>query len=210
MGGHDDEGNHGHVGTSSLHSVVQASQRLNEHVYTLIAVFVATGGEEVESLVGIKVVVTIEVTSHEIIDPLLADLMQVLELVSGGELLDIQTVGQNTVRLALEEMLALVGGDVRDGGEDIGGVGGTAFNAVSVVDASLSGLGITVEVLEVVVEINRACAEVATEKSGVSGEDCGDVDPSLLAKGEGHTCKPLVELCNNGAFFLVENVLFSG
>jgi len=148
--------------------------------------------------------------THKIVDSLLVGLMQVLELVGGGELLDVQTIGQDTIRLALEEMLTLVGGDVGDGGEDISSVCSAAFYAVPVVDASLSGFGVDVEPLEVVVEIDGAGAEIATEQCSMGGEDCGDVDSSLLAKREGHTCEPLMELSNNGAFFLMVDILKSG
>jgi hypothetical protein len=51
-------------------------------------------------------------TAHEIVDLDLGLLMQVLELMGSGELLDVQTIGQNTIRLSLQKMLALVCGDV--------------------------------------------------------------------------------------------------
>ena len=80
--------------------------------------------------------------------------MQVLELVSCRELLDVQAVGQDTVGLALEQMLTLVRSDMRYSCEDICGVGSTAFYAVTVVNASLSSLSVAVKVLQVVVEVD--------------------------------------------------------
>lgn len=44
----------------------------------------------------------------------------------------------------------------------------------------------------------------------MGGEDCGDVDSSLLAKREGHTCKPLMELCDNCTLLFVVDVLIFG
>lgn len=51
-------------------------------------------------------------TTHKVVDLLLVDLVQILKLVGGGKLLDVQAVGQDTIRLALEQMLTLVSGDV--------------------------------------------------------------------------------------------------
>lgn len=83
----------------------------------------------------------------------------------------------------------------------------TTFYAVSVVNASLSSLGITIEPLQVVVKINGASTEVAAEKGSVGGEDGGDVDSSLLAKREGNTSEPLVELCNDSPLLFVVDIL---
>ena len=38
---------------------------------------------------------------------------------------------------------------------------------------------IDIEVLQIVVEINRACTEVAAKESRVCGEDSGDIHMSL-------------------------------
>lgn len=86
-------------------------------------------------------------------------------------------------------------------------MGSASLDAVSVVDSSFASLGVTVEILQVVVEVNRPSAEITTKKGGVSSEDCGDVDSSLLAEREGHTCEPLVELCDDSSLFFVVDVL---
>jgi hypothetical protein len=78
-------------------------------------------------------------------------------------------------------MFALVGGNVRYGGEDIGAVGSGTLDAVSVVYAALPGFVVDVEVLEVVVKVNGASAEVAAEESCMSSKDGGDIDVSLSA-----------------------------
>lgn len=187
--------------------MIETSQRLNEHVDTFITVLVTTSGEEVQGLVGVEVIMAIEVTTNEVVDALLVDLMQILELVSCRELLDIQTVGQNTVGLALEQMLTLVSSDMRYSSEDIGGVGSTAFYAVTVVDASLSSLGIAIKVLQVVVEIDRAGAEITTEEGCVSGEDGSHVNSALLTQRESNTSEPLMELSNDCALLFVVDIL---
>lgn len=94
-------------------------------------------------------------------------------------------------------MLGLIGCDMADGGEDVGGMRGCPLDAVSVVDTSLSGFMINVEVLEVVVEVYGAGAEVSAEEGSVSGKDSGDVDVSLSAQRDGQTGLPLVEVSDN-------------
>ena len=78
-------------------------------------------------------------------------------------------------------MFALVGGDVRYGGKDVGAMGSRTLDAVSVVYAALPGFVVDVKVLEVVVKVDGASAEVAAEESCMSGKDGGDIDVSLSA-----------------------------
>ncbi len=132
--------------------------------------------------------------------------MQVLELVHGLELDDVETVRQDTVGLAFEEMLGLVGGDVADGSEDVCAVSCSPLDTVAVVDATLAGLVVYVEVLQIVVEIDAASAEVSTEESGMGGEDGGYVDVTLPAERDGKTCLPLVEVGDDGTRSLAARV----
>ena len=125
----------------------------------------------------------------------------------GRELDDVETVGQDTIGLALEQMFGLVCGDVGDCGEDIAGVCGGTLNTVPVVDTTLSCLGVHIEVLEVVVEIYGAGAKVTSEKGCVGGEDSGYIDASLAAEWERHTGEPLVEMRDDGLGRLVANEL---
>lgn len=113
--------------------------------------------------------------------------MQVLELVHSRELLHIETIGQNAVGLPLQQVLTLKGRNVRDRREDIGTVRSSPLNAVTVVDATLSGLGVYIKVLQIVVEIDGAGTEVATKESSVGREDGGQIHVTLLGQGEGHT-----------------------
>ena len=161
--------------------VVKTSERLDEHVDTLVAVLVPTCGEEVERVFQIEIVVSVEVALDELVDLGFGDGVKVLELVHGRELDHVETVGEHAVRLAFEEMLGLVGGDVADRGEDVGTVSSGTLDAVSVVDATLARLVVDIKVLEVVVEVDAAGAKVSTQKGGVCGEDGGDVDVTLPA-----------------------------
>jgi hypothetical protein len=133
--------------------------------------------------------------------------MEILELVGSRELLHIEAVGKHAVGFPLEEMLTFVSGDVGDGGEHIGGVRSSALDTVSVVDSTLSSFCVDIEELQVIVKIDRASAQVATQEGSVGGEDGGDIDAPLLAEGESDTSEPLVELSNDGSLLLVKYVL---
>lgn len=80
---------------------------------------------------------------------------------------------------------------------------GSSFNAIPVVDAALSRFGIDVKELEVIVEINRAGAEVSSQESGMGGEDGRNINSPLLGKGQSNTGQPFVEVGNDGFFLLV-------
>lgn len=84
-----------------------------------------------------------------------------------------------------------------------------ALDAVTVVDTALAGLSIDIEVLEVVVEIDRAGAKVTTKEGGVGGEDGRNVNAALLAQWQSNTSEPLVEVCDDGLFLLVADILKS-
>jgi hypothetical protein len=81
------------------------------------------------------------------------------------------------------------------------------LNAVTMVDSTLSSLGIHVEKLEVIVEINRACAKVTPKEGSVSCEDSGYVNPPLSAKRESDTGEPLVEMRDHCFRSLIANEL---
>lgn len=101
---------------------------------------------------------TIEMAAYEFVDLCFGGSVEVLEFVHSLELDDVQAIGKNTIRFPLEEMLGLVSGNVRNGGEDIGAVGSRAFDAVSVVYATLACLVIDIKVLEVIIKVDAASA----------------------------------------------------
>ena len=155
-------------------------------------------------------VVAVEVSPDEVVDLGLGGGVHVLELVHCLELDNIKTIWENTIRLVLEQMFALVGHDVENSHENVGAVGRRVLDAVAVVDAALAGLMVDVEVLEVVVKVDGAGAEVAAEEGGMGGKDSGDVDVSLAAEGDGEAGLPFVEVGDNGAVELARDVLWSG
>lgn len=81
----------------SARNRILTSKRLDEHVNTFVPEFVSTSGEQIDGVFQVKVVVAVEVTSDEIVDLLLGLHVQVLEFVHSSELLDVQTVRQDTI-----------------------------------------------------------------------------------------------------------------
>lgn len=201
-GRHDDERDDGFVGARDLEAVVEPGQRLDEHVGTLVAELVAAADKEVQGVVEVPVKVAVKVPLDELADSGLVDGVQVLELVHGAELDDIEAVGHHAVGLALEEVLRLVGGDMTDGCEDVARVSGRPLDTVAMVDTPLAGLGVDVEILEVVVEVHVACAQVAAQQGGMGGEDGGEVHLPLANQGDRNTGEPLVEMGNHGVLLV--------
>ena len=92
---------------------------------------------------------------------------------------------------------------MRYSGEDIAGMGSGPLDAVPVIDATLARFGIAIEPLEVVVEINRAGTEVATQQGSMSCEDGRDIDSALLAQWKRNTSEPFVKVGNNSFLLFV-------
>lgn len=153
LGRHDDESNNCRLASGGLEAVVETGKRLDKHVHTLIPELVATRSKEVERVFWLEIVMAVEVTADKVMNLLLVLLVEVLELVHGRELGDVETIGEDTIGLALEQMLTLVSCDVGNGGEDIAGMGGSSLDAVSMIDSALSSLGVNVKPLKVVVEV---------------------------------------------------------
>lgn len=77
---------------------------LDEHVNTLVTVLVSTGGKEVESVLKVEVVMTVEMSSDEVVDFGLGEGVHVLELVHGRELGHVKTVGDDTIYIEQRNM----------------------------------------------------------------------------------------------------------
>lgn len=166
--------------------MVQSRQGFDEHIHPFVSVLIPPSREEVQRIVRLEVIVAVEMSSYEVMDLLFRLLMQILELVHSGEFLHVQAIGQYSIRLPLEQMLAFVSRDVGDGGEDVGRVCRGPFDAVSVVYAALSSFCIHIEVLEIVVKVDRPSAKISSEQCSVCGKDGGYIYPSLLCQWESH------------------------
>ena len=133
----------------------------------------------VKRVFQIKIEVAVEVSAHKLVDLLLRGGVKVLELVHRLELDDVQTVRENAVWFPLEQVLRLVSSDMGDRRENVGAMGCRSLDAVAVVDPALSCFMINIEILQIVVEVDTACAEVAAKECCVSSEDSRDVDVTL-------------------------------
>lgn len=125
----------------------------------------------------------------------------------GLKLDDVEAVGQHTIRFALEQMFAFIRGNMRDGRKNVRTMCGGALDAVAVVDSTLAGFVVDVEVLQVIVEIHRASTEVTAKQGRVCSEDCGHIDLTLSAKRDGKPSLPLVEVGNDRSARLPGDVL---
>ena len=169
LGREDHEGHHGDVRARGLEQVVQTCQRFNEDVGPLVGELIPAGSEEIEGAVEVEVEMAVEVSAHKLVDLLLARRVQVLELVQIP--FHIEPVGGDQVRLSLHKMSRLHTGDLRHSGEYVRQVRARPLNAISMVDPSLSRFHVTVEILEIVVEVGVAGAEVSAQLGGMRRED---------------------------------------
>jgi hypothetical protein len=109
--------------------------------------------------------------------------------------------------LPLQEMLSLVGCDMRDCGKDITTVSGSALDTVSVVNATLASLMVDIKVPEIIVKVNGSSAKITPKQGSMSGKDSGHIDVTLAAKSDTHTGKPFVEVGNDGCLIFMCNEL---
>ena len=91
--------------------------------------------------------------------------------------------------------------------EHIGAVCCRTFNAVSVIDPSLSGFMIDIEILQIVIEINGTSTQIAAEKRCMCCEYGSHVDMSLTTKRNGDTRLPFMEVGDDSCCELTRNVL---
>ena len=139
-----------------------------------------SSSEHVESFVQIKVKVTVEVSPDKLVDLVFTLGMEILELVQISP--NVQTVRCENVRLPLDQVLALHPRDLTetsprldvdppqsevspDGGEDVRQVGAGSLDTISVINPSLPGLSIAVELLQVVVEVHVSSTEMSAEQT---------------------------------------------
>jgi hypothetical protein len=104
-------------------------------------------------------------------------------------------------------MFGFVGGDMGDSGEDIRAMCGRAFNAIPMVNTTLSGFVVNIEVLKVVVKVDRTSTEVSTQEGCVGGEDGSDIYVALPAERNGDPSLPFVKMGNDGGGKLPGEIL---
>ena len=165
----DHEGDHSNIRARGLQHVVQPCQRLDEDIRALVGELVPSRCEQVQGTIKVEVKVAVEVPSNKLVDLLLAGGVQVLELMQIS--FHVKAIRSDQVRLPPHQVGGLHAGDLRHGGEDVRQVGPCPLDAVPVEDPSLARLLVAVEVLQVVVEVSVAGAEVSSKLGGVGRED---------------------------------------
>lgn len=123
------------------------------------------------------------------------------------EFLDIQSIWQHSVWFPLEKVLALKRRDMRDGSKDVCRVSCRSLDAVSMIDPTFTSLRIHIKMMEVVIEVNRARAEIPSEEGRMGGEDSRQIHVSLFGQREGNPGEPFMEMGDNGTASLVSDKL---
>ena len=100
-------------------------------------------------------------TANEVMNLGLGLLVKVLELVSCSKLGDIHSIRQDAIRSTFQEVFAFVGCNVGDCGKDVGGMSGSSFHAVAMVDSATPSFIVHVEVCQVIVKIDGAGTEIS-------------------------------------------------
>ena len=91
-------------------------------------------------------------------------------------------------------MLTLERSDMRDCGEDICRMGCSTFDAISVINPSLSSFSINIEILEIIVKIDGASAEISPEDSCMRREYRCQIHMPSLSQGKSNPSKPFVKV----------------
>jgi hypothetical protein len=96
--------------------------------------------------------------------------MQVLEFMECLEFVTLQSVRQNEVGLATKEVTTLDIGDLRDGSENVCTVRGAAFDPYALIDASVAGLLVEIEIAKLQIKVDLSSTQVTTEQRSMSGK----------------------------------------
>ena len=87
-------------------------------------------------------------------------------------------------------------------------MGCTSLNTVTVVDATFASFMINVEILKIVVEVDRAGTEITAEQGSMGGKHRCDIDVPLAQERDGETSLPLVEVGDHGLVELACDILY--
>ena len=190
-------GRHGDVGEHLALEFVRCGEqfeRLEEYVDALVAEFVAAAGAD-DQRVGFELLAQAGFghTDHGV-----ASLVTLgVVLLAGPYEVVFESVGRDTVRVAAEQVLALVGRDVADGEEGVVVGCGDLLDRVLGRDVELAGQLVGVELCQVVVEGQAVAGDAAAHDGGVAREDGGHVGgvfAQVEARCGGH---PLVAVSDN-------------
>ena len=75
------------------------------------------------------------------------------------------------------------------------------------VNTTLASFVVDIKILEIVVKIDAARAEVAAKECRMCSEDGGDIDVAFAAKGDREACLPFVEVGDDRTLLLMTDEL---
>lgn len=133
--------------------------------------------------------------------------MNVLEFVHCLELHYVQSVWKDAIWLSFQQMFAFVGSDMRNGREDVRAVRRGTLDAIAVVDPAFACFVIDIEILQVVVKINGARAEITSKQCCVGRKNSRNIDVSFAAQRNGKSSLPLMEMCDDSLRELMRHIL---
>jgi uncharacterized protein (UPF0212 family) len=84
-----------------------------------------------------------------------------------------------------------------DSGENVCTMCRRPFDAISMINSSLAGLVINIKILEIVVKVDTSSTKIATEESGMSCKDCGEIDMTFSTKWDSNAGLPFVKVGND-------------
>ena len=90
-----------------------------------------------------------------------------------------------------------MGGDLGNGGKHVRRGRGRALHAVAMVDLSIAGLFVQIELIQIVVEIDVAGAQVSAQQSGVRREDGRNAQLPHPAQHQTAAGQPFVEMSDD-------------
>ena len=174
--------------------LAEAAEGFEVDVEPLATEVVASAGGDNEGVVG-------QAGAHEGVgyleDAGTAGLTLASEGGATGHEVGLETVGKHDVGGLVEQLGALAGGEVADGGEAVGTVGGLFLDAVLGLHVELGGHLVAMVAVEVLIEQLVVAGYGAAYAGGVGGEKGGHAGQVVLEKEHAEAGHPLVGLVDD-------------
>lgn len=177
--------------------MIEPSQRLNEHIRTLVPKLVPSGNEQIQRFLQIKIEMSVKVSARKFVNFLLCNGMQILKFMNCRKFLHIQSVRRYNVRFPFQQMFCLVAGNLRYGREYMRQMCGGPFDTVSMVDLSFAGFVVNWKFVQIVVKVCVASAQVSAQQCCVRRKNRCNVNPTRTQRNQSDAGLPLVKLGND-------------
>lgn len=114
-----------------LKQMIKSRQCFDENVCAFVAELIPASDEKVKRFFQIEVEMPVEMSTNELVKFFLGHRVKILELVKGRELFDVETIGCDDVRLALQQMFRFVPGDFWHRREDVWKICSGTFDTIT-------------------------------------------------------------------------------